>query len=348
MMNHEEFTKICHALGAPSRGWQKALVEHAVARGFSITQPTISQIYNDPERNITTKVETIMRKLSDEVVSGNIRPGFHGSPSAQAFQAPSDPDDGLTNEQITDEINEQFELFDETVEAVVCGNRKSTIISSPPGFGKSHIVFKYEEKANGYYQFLTGDISSVNVYKELYKTKDNGVLVFDDIDVFSDEVKLNLLKGALDIKPKGRQNKVCWMKESNALAEEDIPRSFDFQGRVLFMTNVDFDKMVSKNNRLSPHIAALLDRSGYLTLGLHTVRRRLLRVKWTCANTTIMSDNGVESDEMRQDIMNFIEENQDKWRNLNCRLIVNLCKYATDMPSRWQKHAKLLMFNNGR
>lgn len=350
-MSFEDFKKICEALGAPNRGWQKQAIEKAHSLGYSISQPLLSQLWNsNGSKTITPKVAQIMRALADGVASGDFQPGVstakdHAAQAAAAAVATyKDPDDDLTDEAVMDDISDRFTTFDECIQEVVCGSRPGCLVSGPPGCGKSHCVEQYEDKAKGGFELIRGDISPVNLFMALHRARDGGVVVFDDCDgVFADDVKLNLLKGALEVRPAGKPRILCWLKESRALAAEDIEKSFDFQGRVLFMTNIDFEREITRGSKLAPHLRALMDRSGYLSLGLHSRRRRMLRVVQVCRDTDIMANNGVSDPEAQAEILEFVRENQDRWRNLNLRLVVHLCGYRKNLPTKWKKHSQALL-----
>jgi hypothetical protein len=62
--------------------------------------------------------------------------------------------------------------------------------------------------------------------------------VFDDCDaVLKDPVALNLLKGALDSYGK---RIISWNAD---MRDDDLPRSFEFTGRVIFISNMDQSKI---------------------------------------------------------------------------------------------------------
>jgi len=344
---------ICKALGYPNHGWQKAATDKANKLGHSVSQPTISQTLNDPSKSISPRLAQTMRALADAVASGDFAPGFARSGSAPATPREAnefvyqDPDDLLSDDEIITEIAGRFETFEECVEQVVLGNRPSTLISGPAGCGKSHCIGKYAEKAieDGiYYELIKGDISPINLYMALHRASEGGVLCFDDCDsVFKDETTLNLLKAALEVLPPGRARKICWLKESGTLQKEDIPNSIDFQGRILFLTNIDFQRECESGSKKAEHVKALLSRSGYMNLGLFSKRRRLLRVVQVCQDSGIMVENGVTDPKIQQEILDFVHENVNKWRQLSLRLIVHLCNYRMQLPGeRWKHHARML------
>jgi hypothetical protein len=72
--------------------------------------------------------------------------------------------------------------------------------------------------------------------KGLYRTlfeNNKSIIVFDDCDaVLRDPVALNILKSALDSYGK---RIISWNAD---MRDEDLPRSFNFEGRVIFISNM--------------------------------------------------------------------------------------------------------------
>ena len=56
----------------------------------------------------------------------------------------------------------------------------------------------------------------------------------------------------------GDKRRICWNKESRVLAVEDIPESFDFEGSILFLSNIDFDRSIAKGSRIAAHLSAIV------------------------------------------------------------------------------------------
>jgi hypothetical protein len=75
--------------------------------------------------------------------------------------------------------------------------------------------------------FLDG--GEFTTYYDYRALKDqSNVIVLDDADsIFNDEDALNILKAFCDTSSTRR---VSWLKESNALTEDDVPKQYDFQG----------------------------------------------------------------------------------------------------------------------
>ena len=91
------------------------------------------------------------------------------------------------------------------------------------------------------YVKITGSTSAAGIYKSLYEH--NGkVIIFDDCDsVFDSDEGINVLKGALDT---DAEAKVSWNKEKNLkLGDTIVPKTFAFNGSVIFITNIPKEKM---------------------------------------------------------------------------------------------------------
>ena len=91
-------------------------------------------------------------------------------------------------------------------------------------------------------------MSAIGLYKKLYEHSHKGhVVCFDDCDaILYDDLALNLLKAALDT---GKKRTLCWNTESRTLMAEGMPNSFEFNGGVVFITNIKFDNVKARNYR---------------------------------------------------------------------------------------------------
>ena len=82
------------------------------------------------------------------------------------------------------------------------------------------------------FKVIKGYSTAKGLYRELFWNKDS-VIVFDDTDsILKDPVALNLLKGALDSYDK---RIISWNAD---MKDDDLPRSFQFNGRVIFISNL--------------------------------------------------------------------------------------------------------------
>jgi hypothetical protein len=217
------------------------------------------------------------------------------------------------------------------------------IVSGPPGVGKSHGVEQEIEKACLFdkiagkrlrAEVVKGSATPIGLYQTLYKYSDaNCVVVFDDCDsILLDDVSLNLLKGALD---SGKKRKISWLSESSTLRREGIPDQFEFKGSVIFITNIKFSNVKGK---LKDHLDALQSRCHYVDLTIDTVRDKLLRIK-QLINDGMLNDYNFTSDEA-DELVNFVESNQARLRELSLRTVIKLADLRKAFPDRWQRFAE--------
>ena len=103
------------------------------------------------------------------------------------------------------------------------------------------------------------------------KHKDKGkmVVIEDSDSIFNDDTTLAMLKAVADSTEK---RKVSYLSEFNMVDEDSnvIPRTFQFNGTIVFITNLDFDAIIDKGNKLAPHLAAMVSRSHYIDLAMKT------------------------------------------------------------------------------
>jgi hypothetical protein len=250
-----------------------------------------------------------------------------------------------TDEERMAEIAERFEILHEMTKAATNGDIRAMIVSGPPGVGKSYGVELEIEKATLLDQIagrrlraevVKGSASAIGLYQTLYKYSDpNCVIVFDDCDsILLDDVALNLLKGALD---SGKKRKISWLADSRILRSEGIPDSFNFQGSVIFITNLKFDKL--KSQKLKDHLDALQSRCHYLDLTLDTMRDKVLRIKQIARSGELFSD--LELTDVAQDeIISFMDENKNRLREMSLRMAIKIGQLYKSFPTKWQALAQ--------
>lgn len=252
--------------------------------------------------------------------------------------------DSKTDEERMAEIGERFEILTDMTKACVGGEIRAMIVSGPPGVGKSFGVEREIEKVQMMQmlgsnrlraEVVKGSASPIGLYQTLYKYSDeNCVVVFDDCDsILLDDVSLNLLKGALD---SGKKRKISWLSESRILKDEGIPDSFNFNGSVIFITNLKFDKM--KSQKLKDHLDALQSRCHYLDLTLDTMRDKILRIKQIAKTGELFNDMDI-SDVGSDEIIEFMDENKNSLREVSLRMAIKIAQLYKSFPNRWKAMA---------
>lgn len=236
-------------------------------------------------------------------------------------------------------INKRFEFLNKTVKMVAKGLQASAVISGSGGLGKSYTVRKALQEAgltdmtvisaeigtrvNRARSFVVvkGYSTPKGLYRTLFENNDS-VIVFDDCDsVLKDPVALNLLKGALDSYD---TRVISWNSD---MRDEDLPRSFIFTGRVVFISNIVEEKIDQAIRSRS----AVVD----VTMTLQEVVDRMM----------VMVDDETflpEFDKsVKYEALGFINKLKDKMREINLRTLITVCKIrAADEDGGWEELAE--------
>ncbi|MDB4257175.1 ATP-binding protein [bacterium] len=244
--------------------------------------------------------------------------------------------------EIIERIRERFDMLKDMTKAVKKGDVRAMIVSGPPGVGKSHGVEEVLDRYNtmqmlgGGQQFevIKGAMSPIGLYCKLFKMADKGkVVVFDDCDsIFQDELSLNILKAALDSKKK---RTIHWNTDSFKLRNEGVPDQFNFEASAIFITNLKFDKVKGK---LREHLSALESRCHYMDLTIDTDKDKILRIKQVVGDG--MLNNYKLSDEVKEDIMDFVDVNKNRLRELSLRTVLKISDLAIAFPTKWEAMAE--------
>lgn len=250
-----------------------------------------------------------------------------------------------SDEQAMDRIASRFGVLDEMSAACIKGDIRAMIVTGPAGIGKSHGVSLQMEKASMFdqiagkrprFEIVKGAMSGIGLFAKLYKFSDaKNVLVFDDCDIWEDQDAINVLKGALD---SGKTRRISWNKDSRILREEGIPNSFNFNGSIIFITNKTFDN--KKASKMQPHLDALQSRCHFLDLTVDSERDKLLRIKQVHRD----ADGGLFAEydfqpETVDEIMNFIEANHTKLREMSLRMCLKIADLVK-ISGNWKALAK--------
>jgi acyl carrier protein len=126
------------------------------------------------------------------------------------------------------------------------GLQPSLVITGGAGMGKTHIVKSTLEgmgltESTDFVHFK-GRATPAGLFVTLYENSDK-IIVLDDCDsVFKDDDAVNILKGALDSYD---TRKISYIS-TKSLKDEfgcEVPRHFEFTGRIIFISNINQSKL---------------------------------------------------------------------------------------------------------
>lgn len=222
-------------------------------------------------------------------------------------------------------INDRFGFVEKLVTMVATGVQPSAVITGEGGLGKTYTVTKTLEQ-NGYkdisdladfqvgaiintrkcFTMVKGYSTAKGLYRTLFENN-KSVIVFDDCDaVLKDPVALNLLKGALDSYGK---RIISWNAD---MRDEDLPRSFNFEGRVIFISNMDQDKIDQ----------AIRSRSMMIDLSM-TLDQKIDRMEFIAKSPEFMPEFDAKA---KTDALNLIREVGAEAKEISLRTLISVTK----------------------
>jgi hypothetical protein len=242
-------------------------------------------------------------------------------------------------------INERFDFLSEFVAMVEDGTSASLLVTGEGGLGKTYTVNQalvaagremlhleaiqvdeedeYVIDDSKFYTVIKGYSTAKGLYRALYENR-NRVIVFDDCDtVLKDPVALNLLKGALDSYDR---RIISWNAEMSE--KDNLPRSFEFRGGVIFISNMEISKVDQ----------AIRSRAICIDLSM-TTQQKIDRMEVLIAADGFLPDYSLA---VKRTALKFLAEMQDRARELSLRTLIQVIKVA-DRGNDWQRRAEYLL-----
>jgi len=222
-------------------------------------------------------------------------------------------------------INERFEFVTQMVTMMATSDQPSVIITGDSGIGKSHTVIKTllscgyiditefddidiaDHISDKVFKKVSGYSTPKGLYQDLYENRNsNCILVFDDTDnILQNDVSINLLKAALDSYSK---RIISW----KSTIKTDLPKSFKFEGKVVFISNLSVTK-------INP---ALLTRS--MTVDLSATRYdKIERMRYLINQNNFMEES---FDIHKKDALDLIESLGSTVKDLSLRTLIQVTK----------------------
>ena len=250
-----------------------------------------------------------------------------------------------TDEELETRIRETYNSLYKLVGAVANNNVNSLIVAGAPGLGKSHDTNAALLNINGGeygYVFHRGYIRATHLFRLLWENRLPGqTIVLDDVDaIFNDETALNILKAALELKD---SRTIGWGSEKEFIDQDGdvIPRYFQYQGNIIFLTNLNFSEMAAGNSKNAPHLSALESRSLVLDLKIKTKREIMCKIKLTVQDG-MLREKGLSDTESNL-IIEFMQTYIDRMKEVSLRSVEKLAALYLMDKSDWQSIARTVM-----
>jgi hypothetical protein len=149
-------------------------------------------------------------------------------------------------------------------------------------------------------------------------------VVFDDCDdVLKNDTALNLLKGALDSYDK---RVISWNAES--FGDSDLPKSFEFKGSVIFISNMTIMKIDQ----------AVRSRAICVDLSM-TQAQKIERMAAIIKGDKFMPEFKMDH---KQAALDFLCKMKDEAKELNFRTLISVTKVAS-RGGNWERRAEYLL-----
>lgn len=320
------------ATDAEVKSYASPLIAHQISRTATVLQTTTDPL-------AAAKIGTQLSQLSQ------ISAVVPGMPSIDDLW--NDPEAKLrsmeTDEEAIARIKASFEEMEDIVSCVGEGVIRGLIVAGLPGVGKSHNIQECLRAYEGFGKltdtktvtYVSGKTTPLALYMSLWESRGpDQLVVYDDCDsVLWEEDSQNILKAALDSRAVRR---ITWNTTSRVLDKADIPNSFDFEGRIIFITNINFARM--RDSKVKAHLDAIRSRCHYFNLTMGSARDIILRIKYMVSEG-MLNKYGFPP-ELVQEIVDFVEEHQVDLEELSLRMVTKIADLAKGRPDRWKRLAR--------
>lgn len=242
------------------------------------------------------------------------------------------------------DINQRFQFIENYVNLVADRIQPSMIITGPGGLGKSHTVVNTLLKA-GYTDIsnveslVEGQVLPINrfkvikgfstpkaMYRTLFENK-NSIVIFDDCDaVLRHADAINVIKSAADTTD---ERIVSWNSEGAFGSGDDLPKSFRFEGSIIFISNLSKEQIPQ----------AIRTRSICIDVSM-TTDQKIQRMEMIATSDSFMPEVDTS---IKTAALDAIREYKDVANDISMRSLVQLVrigmKYSGEQFSNLAKYS---------
>lgn len=241
------------------------------------------------------------------------------------------------DDENTNAIRTAIEGKFETLVSMV-GQVKRLIVSGPPGIGKTHDIERELGRQKRAVTILRGGLSPIGLYLKLWETRTSEfTLVIDDSDnILSKQEGIDLLKAAFDTHEPRR---VQWNKEKTRLAAQGIPTQFEYDGQIIFITNLDFRNAKSKNRQAD--YDTLISRAFYLDLEMNSPEAKLERCQMALERELLRNHPVAE----KGMLFEYLKKFSPYFYEVSLRTLVKLAETKSQFPN-WELISAMSLMDN--
>lgn len=253
-----------------------------------------------------------------------------------------------SNNPIVNKVKDKFSSIQHVSEVFVTGNsaQRGLLISGDAGTGKSHFVkqaFISTKTTHKVDYNKSKTFTAPAFYAKLWENRMKGdVVVFDDCSLESmstgDFRKFtDFLKGGLDLL-KGPKMIGYEVTTKNPLFKElGVPREFDFQGSIIWITNSRFNKLEKK---FGDHWDAIKGRFIGVEVFL-SKEEKYMYTMYLIEDMDILGKNceakdGGYSKKIIKDTLSYLSQNYSNFKEITPRIAIKVADTMNEYPKIWK------------
>lgn len=228
---------------------------------------------------------------------------------------------------------------------------KAILLSGDAGTGKTHWVKKAIEDLgldeNDVYYVKGASISAAALYVILYIFREAGKLVvLDDCDIIhkspaEKNAILDMIKGATEVTKGDRM--ISWIKatKNQAMRDNNVPMSFDFQGSVIWITN---DTIEDISKKAKSHWNAISSRFNQIKVYLSPEEKLsytlYLIEECDMLGKSCQGKEGGYSIKVQNDTIDYIKEYWEDLNEITPRVATKIADMRQNYPTNWKTLVK--------
>ena len=237
-------------------------------------------------------------------------------------------------------INQRFDFVEKLVTMVATGVQPSAVITGEGGLGKTYtvkatlakcgledltaVMAEAESSCGEGYVMVEGYSTAKGLYRTLFENN-GSIIVFDDCDsILKDPTALNILKGALD------SYDTRWVSWNSEMKEsDDLPRTFEFTGSIIFISNMTQDQIDQ----------AIRSRSMMIDLSM-TEDQKIDRMEHIALGGGFLPTYSAEH---KMDALNLLREIKAEVKEISLRTLISVTKIRAANSDGWKDLATYML-----